>query len=162
MDEALRRYILGLALIAAIEPLDAFLRQGCLLVPDTAEPAQWKVVGRRGERKDIDLTEQVVLEYAQGTASAFGKGENRRVSFDKTLAKEDAKKADKSEGLLRSTMSQFLLLSVRFTMGAIMASEWPPAPARLFRWLVAGAAKGRRLSEGDRTALAWLGLFLRP
>ena len=80
---------------AVIEPLDAFLRQGCQLVPDTAEPARWKVVGRRGERKDIDLTEQVVLEYAQGTASAFGKGQNRRVSFDKTLAKEDAKKADK-------------------------------------------------------------------
>ena len=42
---ALRRYILGLSLAAAIEPMDAFLRQGCLLVPDTSVPAQWMLVG---------------------------------------------------------------------------------------------------------------------
>jgi CRISPR-associated protein Csb1 len=41
---ALRRYILGLSLVAAIEPMDAFLRQGCLLVPDTNVPAQWVLV----------------------------------------------------------------------------------------------------------------------
>ncbi len=32
---ALRRYLLGLALVAAAEPLDGFLRQGCLLTADT-------------------------------------------------------------------------------------------------------------------------------
>jgi len=30
---ALRRYILGLALVAAVEPIDGFLRAGCLLTP---------------------------------------------------------------------------------------------------------------------------------
>ncbi|HMV70226.1 MAG TPA: type I-U CRISPR-associated RAMP protein Csb1/Cas7u, partial [Myxococcota bacterium] len=34
----LRRYLLGLALIAAAEPLDPFLRQGCVLVPDAEAP----------------------------------------------------------------------------------------------------------------------------
>ena len=33
-----RHYILGLALVAAIEPLDGFLRQGCLLVQDARRP----------------------------------------------------------------------------------------------------------------------------
>jgi CRISPR-associated protein Csb2 len=60
-------------------------------------------------------------------------------------------------------MSQFLLLSVRFHDGRYHGEpEWPPAPARLFQALVAGAAKGRRLSEGDRTALAWLETLSPP
>jgi CRISPR-associated protein Csb1 len=91
----LRRYILGLALIAAIEPMDAFLRQGCLLVPDTAVPSQWVVVGRKGERSAIELTEPVVQDYARAAAKAFGVGENRRVSFDKARAKDDVRKSDK-------------------------------------------------------------------
>jgi CRISPR-associated protein Csb1 len=92
---ALRRYIFGLALVAGTEPLDAFLRQGCLLVPDTGAPAQWQVISRRGERTDINLSEQLAQDYAQVAAKAFGKGSDRRVSFDKALAKEDAKKTDK-------------------------------------------------------------------
>jgi CRISPR-associated protein Csb1 len=91
----LRRYILGLSLVAAIEPMDAFLRQGCLLVPDNATPAQWTVVGRRGERSSVEMLDTVVKEYATATAKAFGKGPDRRVTFDKARAKDDAKKADK-------------------------------------------------------------------
>jgi hypothetical protein len=43
--EALRAYVLGLALVAAAEPQDGFLRQGCLLTPDPADRwpfAHWK------------------------------------------------------------------------------------------------------------------------
>lgn len=92
---SLRRYILGLSLIAATEPLDAFLRQGCLLVPDTTAPPQWVAIARKGERSNIELTELVAQEYARFSAKAFGKGENRRVSFDKARAKEDVRKSDK-------------------------------------------------------------------
>ena len=91
----LRRYILGLSLVAATEPLDAFLRQGCLLVPDTAASPQWAMISSKGHRQDIELTESVALEYARGAEKAFGKGESRRVSFDKVRAKEDVKKSDK-------------------------------------------------------------------
>jgi CRISPR-associated protein Csb1 len=93
--DALRRYILGLSLVAAIEPMDAFLRQGCLLVPDTNIPAQWELVGRRGERSSVALEEGAVLAYAESTARAFGVGQSRRVVFNKDLAEQDAKKADK-------------------------------------------------------------------
>jgi CRISPR-associated protein Csb1 len=93
----LRRYILGLALVAATEPMDAFLRQGCLLVPDTSAPSQWELVGRKGERLAVHLTEQIAQGYARAAAKAFGKGDNKRVSFDRALAKEDARKADKKK-----------------------------------------------------------------
>jgi CRISPR-associated protein Csb1 len=91
----LRRYILGLSLVAATEPMDAFLRQGCLVVPDTAAPAHWTIVSRRGERSNTELPAPLVLEYARGTADAFGKREAKRVAFDKARAREDARKADK-------------------------------------------------------------------
>jgi CRISPR-associated protein Csb1 len=92
---ALRRYILGLALVAAAEPMDAFLRQGCLLVPDTALPAQWTLVGRRGDRTNVDLSEEIALEYARAAAKRFGVGTSKRVAFDKARAREDVRKADK-------------------------------------------------------------------
>ena len=55
-----------------------------------------------------------------------------------------------------------LVLSVRFHDGRFHGErgrgvgEWPPAPARLFQALVAGAANGACLAEGDRRALEWL------
>ena len=51
---ALRHYILGLALMAATDPQDGFLRQGCLLTPDPEAPAQWSCVNRDGTRQAID------------------------------------------------------------------------------------------------------------
>jgi CRISPR-associated protein Csb1 len=94
--DSLRRYVLGLSLVAAIEPMDAFLRQGCLLVPDTNVPAQWVLVGRRGERTSVLLEEGAVLAYAESTAKAFGVfGQSKRVAFNKELATQDAKKVEK-------------------------------------------------------------------
>jgi CRISPR-associated protein Csb1 len=93
--EALRRYILGLSLIAAIEPLDAFLRQGCLLVPDAVATPEWTLVGRKGERDPVSLEEGLVTAYVEAAAETFGVGESRAVAFDKARAKQDAKKADK-------------------------------------------------------------------
>jgi CRISPR-associated protein Csb1 len=92
---ALRHYILGLALVAAIEPMDAFLRQGCLLVPDPAMPGQWAIVNRKGGRSNIEMLESVVRDYATAAEKAFGKGSNLRVKFNKARAKEDANKTDK-------------------------------------------------------------------
>ena len=54
-------------------------------------------------------------------------------------------------------MTRALLLSVRFHDGRYNgAGDWPPAPARLFQALVAGAAKGVELSDTDKAALKWL------
>ena len=76
--DALRRYILGLTLVAATAPIDGFLRQGCFLVPEDPERSmRWTAVFRDGGRKAIGLESEDnrVLEYAQSRAKAFGVGE---------------------------------------------------------------------------------------
>ena len=87
---ALRRYILGLALVAATAPMDGFLRQGCLVTPDPDVPARWTAVARDGAREDLELDGDAALAFAKDAASDFGVGENQTVEFDKALAKADA------------------------------------------------------------------------
>jgi CRISPR-associated protein Csb1 len=96
--QKLRRYILGLALVAATEPLDGFLRQGCLLVQDENAPAEWKIVGRDGKRTPVALSAAVALDYAKKAAGAFSVGPDRRVFFRKELAQADLKELDKKKG----------------------------------------------------------------
>lgn len=93
--EALRRYILALSLVAVIEPLDAFLRQGCLLVPDVSTASEWTLIGRRGEREPVSLQPDSVVAYAEACAKTFGVKAGRTIAFDKSRAKQDVKKADK-------------------------------------------------------------------
>ncbi len=92
---ALRHYILGLALVAAAEPIDSFLRAGCLLTPDPASDAEWTLVHRDGKRDPVAPDPGVIRNYAQSSADKFGKGPDRSVTFDPALAKEDVRKADK-------------------------------------------------------------------
>jgi CRISPR-associated protein Csb1 len=96
--EALRRYILGLSLVAAAEPVDAFLRQGCLLVPDEKTSSEWVLVSRKGSREPVSLTEASAQDYALSTAKAYGVSARKIIAFDKARAKkdvEDSKKPDK-------------------------------------------------------------------
>lgn len=95
--QALRRYILGLALVAAAEPPEAFLRQGCLLTPDPEKPGEWMAVGRDGRRSAVALTAEAALDYATAAAKAFGVGRDRTVEFRKTLAQEDLAEGDKKK-----------------------------------------------------------------
>ena len=54
-------------------------------------------------------------------------------------------------------MGHTLLVSIRFHEGRYHgAGDWPPAPARLFQALVAGAARGAALSDATIGALEWL------
>lgn len=96
-NAALRHYVLGLALVAAIEPIDGFLRAGCLLTLDPGEQSQWTLVYRDGKRDPVSVDTDAVRKYAQSATDAFGKGPDRPVRFDATLAKEDVKKADKKK-----------------------------------------------------------------
>ncbi len=95
--EALRRYILGLSLVAATEPLDGFLRAGCLLVPKASGKASWVEVARTGERSEVVLEAAAVRSFAAEAATQFGIGKDRVVKFDPKLAKDDLKAGDKGE-----------------------------------------------------------------
>ena len=94
---SLRRYILGLALVAGTTPLDGFLRAGCLLTIDPDQESDWESIARTGNRERIALNEEVALAYAIEAAAAFGVGEDRAVVFNKALAKADAKKKTKAQ-----------------------------------------------------------------
>ena len=93
--QVLRRYILGLSLVAATSPPEPFLRQGCLLVPDMETSSQWDVIESNGSRQEAELTEDFVHSYASDAAKTFGVGKSKSVRFDRSLAQEDVKKADK-------------------------------------------------------------------
>jgi len=94
--EALRRYVLGLALVAATEPLDGFLRAGCLLVPKPDQPTGWEEVARTGGRTSVPLTNADARSLAAKWAKEFGVGETRTDKFGKELARADL--VDKAEG----------------------------------------------------------------
>jgi CRISPR-associated protein Csb1 len=86
---ALRRYVLGLALVAGTEPLDGFFCQGCLLTPDPASSSDWVSVDRNGTRALIALTADLARDFASQAAEAFGVGQDRRIAFRKALAQAD-------------------------------------------------------------------------
>jgi CRISPR-associated protein Csb1 len=87
--ERLRCYILALALLAATEPQDGYLRQGCLLTLDPDAPEQWFSVERSGRRSPLNVDRRTLYSYAADAAKAFGVGDSRRVKFDRDLARAD-------------------------------------------------------------------------
>lgn len=86
---ALRRYVLGLSLVALTAPASTYLRQGCNLVPDIDKPREFMLVHSDGVREAIKLTHADALKFALEAAKAFGVGESQDVKFDTELAKKD-------------------------------------------------------------------------
>lgn len=89
--EVLRRYVLGLALVAVTYDRPHDLRQGCLLVADPDKPAAWDLVAHEGTRKSFTPDASAALTFAQGAVTAFGVGENRTVAFDSKAANDAIK-----------------------------------------------------------------------
>jgi CRISPR-associated protein Csb1 len=87
--ESLRRYILGLSIVAFTYRPSSYLRQGCNLVLDPDKKTEFVEVRNDGRRVAADITHAAALTYAEAAAKAFGVGENREVEFDKELAKKD-------------------------------------------------------------------------
>ena len=83
---ALRRYILALALIAATEPQDGYLRQGCLLTPDPDSPSHWTLVERTGDTND-HRSHRNTARVARAAAQAFGVGPDQNGTFSRDLSK---------------------------------------------------------------------------
>jgi CRISPR-associated protein Csb1 len=94
---ALRQYALGLALVAAVEPQDGFLRQGCLLTLDPDVSTVWMSVERNGRRTPVALEPDVVSDYAAMAAKRFGVGLDRLVKFDPQKAKADLPSDEKKK-----------------------------------------------------------------
>ncbi|ADG68964.1 CRISPR-associated protein, GSU0053 family [Planctopirus limnophila DSM 3776] len=93
----LRRYILGLSLVAFTKNPAGDLRQGCNLVLDPSKPREFVEVLPTGERKPVTFTHEDALAFAQQAAHDFGVGESRVVPFDKQRALKDVSPKDKEE-----------------------------------------------------------------
>lgn len=85
----LRRYILGLSLIAFTATLESFLREGCQLIPDADRPATWALVRHDGGRtEDFTVSHEQALAYADAAAKDFGVGPNKEATFDAITARK--------------------------------------------------------------------------
>lgn len=94
---AVRRYILGLTLVAAMAPIDLFLRQGCLLVGAAGKQPESTLVYRDGRREELTLALADVEAFARSAAAAFGVGPGRTVNFDPKFAVKLVKDASKAK-----------------------------------------------------------------
>lgn len=91
--KALRRYILGLALVALTAPQECYLRQGCNLVPDIEKPREFKVVKLDGHRDDLTLSHDDALAYARAAAKAFNVWAGDTKEFNALIAEKAAEDA---------------------------------------------------------------------
>jgi len=86
---ALRRYVLGLSLVALTTPPQTYLRQGCNLVPDFDHPKKMTMVKADGTREEFNITHDQARTYAEAAAKTFGVGNSMTMKFDPDLAKKD-------------------------------------------------------------------------
>jgi CRISPR-associated protein Csb1 len=93
----LRRYILGLSLVAMTAPGNTFLRAGCNLVPDFNMPREFTLVGYDGVRTALQLTHDEALSFALSGAKEFGVSAGGSYEFEKKLAKQDVEDLKKKK-----------------------------------------------------------------
>jgi CRISPR-associated protein Csb1 len=70
-NNILRRYILGLALVAFSAPPETNLREGCQLILSADRHANWQLVKYDGSRSDFPITPELALEFANAAADEF-------------------------------------------------------------------------------------------
>jgi CRISPR-associated protein Csb1 len=85
---ALRRYVLGLSLVAFTSNASTYLRQGCNLVP-SEKPRVFNLVHSDGKRDAQNLMPADALKYATAAAKAYGVEKGKEVVFDPKLAVAD-------------------------------------------------------------------------
>ncbi len=93
----LRRYILGLSLVAFTAQIESYLRQGCLLVLNPEQPREFVEVHPDGRREACNITHDAALQFATDAATAFGVGASKTVPFKKERAKSDVKADNKGK-----------------------------------------------------------------
>jgi CRISPR-associated protein Csb1 len=94
----LRRYILGLALVAFTRLPAGYLRQGTILVLDPDKKTAFDEVYPNGKRKTATVTHEAALAYAKDAAEEFVIGVDRAENFDIERAKQDVKGEGKPGG----------------------------------------------------------------
>ncbi len=106
--EALRRYILGLSLVAITAPQEPNLREGCELVPDAGKEAQCALVKHDGTRANNPISHEEALAFATTAAKAFGVKESESGSFNADIANKVLKlsEADRKKLLKQGPVTE--------------------------------------------------------
>jgi len=122
----LRRYILGLALVAATATTDDLfdLREGCHLRVKPGTSSNWLAVPYRGDDIPVnDLSDTVALAYGTAAATAFGVGASGEFTFDKPAAEKwlALKKDDQDKRRRNGPMTK------QFETGSGQTAEEQPA-----------------------------------
>lgn len=97
----LRRYILGIALVAFTKLPLAYYRQGTILTLDPEKPREFTAVNVDGVRKDVSIKHEDALAFAQAASADFGVEQDKYkggVAFDKAFAKKVLAEAKKKKG----------------------------------------------------------------
>ncbi|MCF7960632.1 MAG: type I-U CRISPR-associated protein Cas7 [Pirellula sp.] len=87
----LRRYILGLSLVAFTYHASNYLRQGCMLVVNPNKQSEFTEMPFTGVPQPCSITHEIALRYATVAADAFVVGKSKTVPFDKEKAKKEVK-----------------------------------------------------------------------
>jgi len=87
----LRRYILGLALVAFTRLPLAYYRQGTILTLDPDATREFKAVSNDGTRNDAAISHAEALAFAQAAAEGFVIGTDKTLLFNVEKAKSDLK-----------------------------------------------------------------------
>ncbi len=126
---ALRRYILGLSLVAALARCeDRYnLREGCQLRAKSGHQTRWREVHFEGDDVQREgLTEELAALYAKAAADAFGVGESCEVEFDQKTAEKWLKLDKKQQDKLRREKA----MTQQFTDAAGEPAETPPEKSK--------------------------------
>ncbi len=85
---AVRRYILGLALISLTAPMEPNLREGCELVGDLDSESSWSLVSHDGTRVDVPISHEQATSFAKAASGAFNVPSDQiRGEFDREVAR---------------------------------------------------------------------------
>jgi CRISPR-associated protein Csb1 len=93
---AIRKYLLGLSLMAATADIELFLREGCLLRYADEKDA-WYQVPRRGTPTEITLGKSVIEQYVKGAANHFRPKWPEKLEFEFDLKEAKKLSAKKTE-----------------------------------------------------------------
>jgi CRISPR-associated protein Csb1 len=89
---AIRKYLLGLSLMAATADIELFLREGCLL-RYAQDGDAWYTVPRRGEPKQVSLDSGTITQYVSAAVEHF------RSKWSKVFKDRWPQESGKSAGL---------------------------------------------------------------
>jgi CRISPR-associated protein Csb1 len=93
----LRRYVLGLCLLAGRAQPNYNLRQGCLLVLKAGTQPVAEAVFTSGERRPFTWDLKAALEFAQSAAREFGLGPGGEHAFDKSKVQARLKEKEQEK-----------------------------------------------------------------